>query len=128
MTDKFYFFKTVRIEGRPRLRPLPGQDIDGGPVNTDLNVQADSIMRGSYPLGTVFGSSSLELRTHSATPFYSAGAIYPMGLPLGNYIIGSHIPPKEMSAAWNSFSNAPVQNQQIAPGTVLLQNRIYGNI
>lgn len=124
MTDKFYFFKTVRIEGRPRLRPLPGQDIDGEPVNTDLNVQADSIMRGSYPLGTVFGSPSLELRTHSTTPFYSAGEIYPMGLPLGNYIVGSHIPPKEMSAAWNSFSNAPKETASETPGTTLLFNEI----
>jgi len=60
-------------------------------------------MRGSYPIGTVFGSESLELRTHSSTPFYSAGAIYPMGLALGDYIVGSHMPGKEMSDAWNTF-------------------------
>lgn len=101
---KFYFFKTVKIEGRPRLRPLPGQtDANGESVNESFNVQADSIMRGSYPIGTVFGSESLELRTHSSTPFYSAGAIYPMGLNLGAYIVGSHIPPKEMTDAYNDY-------------------------
>ena len=111
MIQNSYFFRTVKIEGRPRLRPLPGQkDSMGNPIDESLNVQADSIMRGSYPIGTVFGSSSIELRTHSATPFYSAGAIYPMGLALGAYIVGSHIPPKELSDAWNEFKSAPVQS------------------
>ena len=107
---KFYFFKTVKIEGRPRLRPLPGQkDANGESVNESLNVQADSIMRGSYPIGTVFGSESLELRTHSSTPFYSAGAIYPMGLNLGAYIVGSHIPPKDMADAYNDFRKQDIE-------------------
>ena len=103
-TTNFYFFRTVKIEGRPRLRPLPGQkDIVGEPILESLNVQADSVMRGSYPIGTVFGSESIELRTHSSTPFYSAGAIYPVGLNLGDYIVGSHMPSKEMSDAWDEF-------------------------
>lgn len=105
---KHYFFRTVKIEGRPRLRPLPGQaDGDGSSISTELNVQADSIMRGSYPIGTVFGSDSLELRTHSSTPFYSAGAIYPMGLPLGDYIVSSHIPPKDLTDAWEDYKASP---------------------
>ena len=108
MIQKFYFFRTVKVEGRPRLRPLMGQnDSMGNPIQENLNVQADSIMRGSYPIGTVFGSESLELRTHSSTPFYSAGAIYPMGLALGNYIVSSHMPSKEMTDAWNEFKNRP---------------------
>lgn len=115
MTTRYYFFKTVRIEGRPRLRPLPGQSLDGSQIDPSLNVQADSIMRGSYPLGTVFGSESLELRTHSSTPFYSAGAIYPMGLNLGSYIVGSHIPPKEMTEAWNKFGKT--EEQEVPPLT-----------
>lgn len=107
---KFFFFKTVKIEGRPRLRPLPGQtDSNGEAINESLNVQADSIMRGSYPIGTVFGSESLELRTHSSTPFYSAGAIYPMGLNLGAYIVGSHIPPKEMTDAYNDYRKLDIK-------------------
>lgn len=114
MIQNSYFFRTVKIEGRPRLRPLPGQkDSMGNTIDEGLNVQADSIMRGSYPIGTVFGSESIELRTHSTTPFYSAGAIYPMGLNLGDYIVGSHIPPKEMTDAWNDFkaksAEAPVE-------------------
>ena len=136
MIQKFYFFRTVKIEGRPRLRPLPGQkDSMGNPIDDSLNVQADSIMRGSYPIGTTFGSESLELRTHSSTPFYSAGAIYPMGLNLGAYIVGSHVPPKEMSAAWDEFkktkpeSPSPEANlftesgTPTTPGSLLAQIR-----
>lgn len=136
MIQNFYFFRTVKIEGRPRLRPLPGQkDSMGNPIDDSLNVQADSIMRGSYPIGTTFGSESLELRTHSSTPFYSAGAIYPMGLNLGAYIVGSHIPPKEMSAAWDEYkktkpeSPAPETNlftesgTPTTPGSLLAQIR-----
>ena len=108
MNAKYYFFKTVKIEGRPRLRPLPGQVYGGSRIDPSLNVQADSIMRGSYPLGTVFGSESIEIRTHSSTPFYSAGAIYPMGLSLGEYIVSSHIPPRGMAEAWNNFNEVKV--------------------
>lgn len=112
MSQNYYFFKTVKIEGRPRLRPLPGQnDAMENPISEDLNVQADSIMRGSYPIGTVFGSESIELRTHSSTPFYSAGAIYPMGLNLGAYIVGSHIPPKEMTDAWNDYKSKGIVSE-----------------
>lgn len=103
---KYYFFQTVKIEGRPRLRALAGQTLDGESVDTNLNVQADSIMRGSYPLGTIFGSQSLEKRAHSSTPFYSAGAIYPLGIALGSYIVDSHIPPHEMTSEWNAFKGA----------------------
>lgn len=136
MIQNFYFFRTVKIEGRPRLRPLPGQkDSMGNPIDESLNVQADSIMRGSYPIGTVFGSESLELRTHSSTPFYSAGAIYPMGLNLGAYIVGSHIPPREMTDAWNEYDKtkhepaAPDANlftesgAAVTPGSLLSQIR-----
>lgn len=137
MAQHYYFFKTVKVEGRPRLRPLSGQkDNTGNPIDESLNVQADSIMRGSYPIGTVFGSESLELRTHSSTPFYSAGAIYPMGLSLGAYIVGSHIPPTEMSDAYRDFKSKvqsePAPKEQTlftaagnatTPGTFLSQIR-----
>ena len=114
MIQKFYFFRTVKVEGRPRLRPLADQsDANGMPIAENLNVQADSIMRGSYPIGTVFGSESLELRTHSSTPFYSAGAIYPMGLALGDYIISSHMPSKEMNDAWNEYKNRPMTEKPV---------------
>lgn len=141
MSKNFYFFKTVKIEGRPRLRPLPGQkDSMGNPISEDLNVQADSIMRGSYPIGTVFGSESVELRTHSSTPFYSAGAIYPMGLNLGAYIVGSHIPPKEMTDAWNDYKSKDIVSETsqqtlftqagtaTQPGTLLSQIKADGKL
>ena len=107
MNQNFYFFRTVRVEGRSRLRPLPGQkDSMGNPIDESLNVQADSTMRGSYPVGTTFGSESLELRTHSSTPFYSAGAIFPVGLALGEYVVSDHIPPTAMSDAYRDFKAA----------------------
>lgn len=111
----YYFFQTVKIEGRPRLRALEGQDIDGEPVDTSLNVQADSIMRGSYPTGTIFGSHSLEKRTHSSTPFYSAGAIFPLDIALGNYINDTHIPSQEMVSAWNAFKGSEKKPKKQAP-------------
>ena len=86
MAQKFYFFKTVKVGGRQRLRPLPGQmESSGRHIDESLNVQADSRMREDYPLGTIFGSESLELRSLHSTTFYSAGAIYPIGLNLGDY-------------------------------------------
>jgi len=133
-TANYYFFRTVKVEGRPRLRPLPGQkDSNGDPINEELNVQADSIMRGSYPIGTIFGSETIELRTHSSTPFYSAGAIYPMGLALGEYIVGSHMPGKEMNDAYAEYKKKGIEKtvetanlftesgSATQPGTLLAQ-------
>lgn len=105
-TKYFYFFKTCKVEGRPRLRALPGQCLpQGDPIDVNLNVQADSIIRGSYPSGTIFGSDTLEFR-NSSTPFYSAGAIYPIGLPNNEYISNRHFPPKEMADAYKDYKNA----------------------
>lgn len=110
ITRYFYFFKSITENGRPRLRPLSGQHTpQGDPIDPTFNVQADSIMRGSYPIGTIFGSESLELRTHSSTPFYSAGAIFPIGIALGSYIVSSHIPPKEMTEAYDNFIKSKTQ-------------------
>ena len=93
MAQNYYFFKTVKIGGRQRLRPLPGQkEPSGRHIDEGLIVQADSRMREDYPLGTVFGSESLELRSLHSTTFYSAGAIYPIGLNLGDYHSQSHMP------------------------------------
>ena len=64
MAQQYYFFKTMKVGGRQRLRPLPGQtEPSGRHINESLNVQADSRMREDYPLGTVFCSESLELRS-----------------------------------------------------------------
>ena len=104
MAQKFYFFKTVKIGGRQRLRPLPGQkEPSGRYIDEGLNVQADSRMREDYPLGTIFGSESLELRSLHSTTFYSAGAIYPIGLNLGDYHSQSHMPSAGMNEAYESY-------------------------
>lgn len=111
ITKYFYFFKTVTEAGIPRLKPLSGQYTpQGDAIDPTYNVQSDRIMRESYPMGTVFGSDTIELRTHSSTPFYSTGAIYPMGLPLGSYIVHSHIPSKDMSEAFDNLMAHKVSN------------------
>ena len=60
-------------------------------------------MREDFPLGTVFGSESLELRSLHSTTFYSAGAIYPIGLNLGDYHSQSHMPSAGMNEAYDSY-------------------------
>ena len=104
MAQNYYFFKTVKVGGRQRLRPLPGQkEPSGRHIDESLNVQADSRMREDYPLGTIFGSESLELRSLHSTPFYSAGAIYPIGLNLGDYHAQSHMPSTGMNEAYDTY-------------------------
>ena len=104
MAQNYYFFKTVKIGGRQRLRPLPGQkEPSGRHIDEGLNVQADSRMREDYPLGTIFGSESLELRSLHSTTFYSAGQIYPIGLNLGDYHSQSHMPSAGMNEAYDSY-------------------------
>ena len=107
MAQNYYFFKTVKVGGRQRLRPLPGQkEPSGRHIDESLNVQADSRMREDYPLGTIFGSESLELRSLHSTTFYSAGAIYPIGLNLGDYHSQSHMPSAGMNEAYEEFNSA----------------------
>ena len=134
----FYFFRTVKVGGRQRLRPLPGQkEPSGRHIDESLNVQADSRMREDYPLGTIFGSESLELRTLHSTTFYSAGAIYPIGLNIGDYLRPDHMPSKQMGQAYMSYQDEleekarPVLSEEstlftesrnaTTPGTLLAQ-------
>lgn len=106
-TKYYYFFQTIKEQGRPRLKPLPGQTTPiGEPIEPSYNVQADSIMRGSYPIGTVFVSETIELRTHSTVPFYSAGAIYPFLSNPNAYIVQSHRPNKEMVDAYEEYKKS----------------------
>ena len=106
MAQNYYFFKTVKVGGRQRLRPLPGQkEPSGRHIDESLNVQADSRMREDYPLGTIFGSESLELRSLHSTTFYSAGAIYPIGLNLGDYHSQSHMPSNGMNEAYDNYKS-----------------------
>ena len=117
---QYYFFKTVRSEGRNRLRPLAGQsEPSGRAIEPMLNVQADSHMRNSYPVGTTFASDSLVLRVRATTPFYSAGAIFPVGIQNGDYIDESHRPSAEMAKAWNEF-----QGKQ---GSSESEETVFGN-
>lgn len=106
-SQKYYFLRTIKVEGRPRLRALPGQveAVTGTPISTSMNVQADSITRGSYPVGTIFGTTALEFRSHSVTPFYSAGAIFPLGIHESSYVALSHIPSGDMQVAFKAYAD-----------------------
>ena len=134
MAQQYYFFRTVKIGGRQRLRPLPGQkETSGRPIEDTLNVQADTRMREDYPLGTVFGSESLELRSIGSTTFYSAGKIYPIGLNNGDYLSADHMPSREMNEAYENYKDAvtPKAHEEAVlftengnattPGTLLAQ-------
>ena len=133
MATKYYFFKTMRIGGRQRLRPLPGQkDIHGKPIDENRNVQADSQMRESYPIGTVFGSDMIEDRCIGTTEFYTTGRIYPLGLEISEHLNLEHVPPKEMEDAYNEFQGKTVtvvqqtlfaesEMKPAAPGSLLEQ-------
>ena len=113
MAQKFYFFRTVKVGGRQRLRPLPGQKEQSGRlIDVHLNVQADSRMREDYPLGTVFGSESLELRSLKSTTFYSAGHIFPIGLNNGDYLSESHRPSKAMNQAYEEYMSEVKENEK----------------
>ena len=61
MTHNYYFFRTVKVGGRQRLRPLPHQkEPSGRHIDESLNVQADSRMREDYPLGTDLSDRSQQ--------------------------------------------------------------------
>ena len=113
MAQKFYFFRTVKVGGRQRLRPLPHQkETSGRRIDESLNVQADSRMREDYPLGTVFGSESLELRSLHTTTFYSAGQIFPIGLNNDDYLSENHRPSKEMNLAYEDYMSEVKENER----------------
>lgn len=95
----YYFFKTLADKGRNRLRPLSGQTLSGSPVDPALNVQSDKTIRSEYPLGTVFGSDTLSVRSG----FYEAGRIYPLGIKDSEYRNPDHRPPVEMVKAYEVF-------------------------
>lgn len=105
MSQQFYFFQTVlETQSRSRLRALPKQKIEGGEhVFTQLNVQGDMEMRNAYPIGTIFGSDKLEMRANGATPFYTAGKLFPVSIPDPELLQTEHRPSEEMRRAWNTF-------------------------
>lgn len=98
----FYFFRTLSEKGRNRLRPLPGQTLDGSKVDQSFNVQSDKTMRSMYPLGTTFGSDDLKL----CSGYYDTGKIYPMGLRDDEYKMEDHRPPEAMQRAYEIFIGA----------------------
>ena len=99
-----YLFKTVMDGSRSRLRPMPHQtDPSGKGVITDLNVQADTSVRSAYPVGTVFASVTLEMRTKSVTPFYAAGDIFPVSIDRKDLVDTRHAPTTGMVEAYNAY-------------------------
>lgn len=110
---QFYFLRTIRQGSSNKLRPLSFQVTDNNePIQPELNVQANMKMRTSYPIGTVFGTDTLELKSSASTPFYSAGAIFPVGLSNSDYLETGDYPSKEMADAWTRYAvNHPDWNK-----------------
>lgn len=109
-----YFFRTIKDGARNRLRPMPFQkDTAGRSLITDLNVQADTDVRQSYPIGTVFASEMVEMRTGGTTPFYAAGDIFPVSVTDGGLASPRHQPTDEMRRAWNTYLAA--NGEKITP-------------
>ena len=108
-----YLFRTVMDGGRSRLRPMPHQtDPSGKGIITDLNVQADTAVRSAYPVGTVFASETLEMRTRSVTPFYAAGDIFPVSVDRKDLMDTRHAPTTEMVEAYNAYIT---NHREVAP-------------
>ena len=113
-----YLFRTVTDGGRSRLRPMPHQtDTSGKGIISDLNVQADTAVRSAYPVGTVFASKTLEMRTKSVTPFYSAGDIFPVSVAAKDLVDPRHTPSTEMVEAYNAYMACHKVNEPGSPST-----------
>lgn len=113
-----YLFRTVTDGGRSRLRPMPHQtDPSGKGIISDLNVQADTAVRSAYPVGTVFASETLEMRTKSVTPFYSAGDIFPVSVAAKDLVDARHAPSTEMVEAYNAYMASHKVNEPGSPST-----------
>lgn len=117
-----YFLKTHPYGSENKLRCLPNQaDDNGNELNTLLNTQADSKMRKAYPIGTVFATERLILNSKNGTEYYAAGAIFPVGLALDQYVNTAHIASKEMQDAYIEYQKAqevqpePLENTVTAP-------------
>ena len=110
MKKSYYFFRTVAVNGRQRLRPIEGQyDKYGKPLRTDLNARGDTNLREAYPTGTVFGSENIEFRELGTTEFYDAFKIYPVGVAINDLVNLDHCPPKEMQEAYDRLVGSNIQ-------------------
>lgn len=113
-----YLLRTVMDGGRSRLRPMPYQaDPSGKDIIPDLNVQANTAIRAAYPVGTVFASETLDLRTRSLTPFYSAGDIFPVSVDAKDLVDANHAPTDEMTSAYNDYVDKHAVNDPESPST-----------
>lgn len=126
----FYFFKTMSDKGRNRLRALAGQTFEAGDaVDQTLNVQSDKTLRVLYPLGTVFGSDYLAMRSG----YYEAGQIKPLGLRDDEYRDPSHRPSEAMQRAYEIFIGARgaeesfVKEETTRTPTVTLLSKMHRN-
>ena len=107
MRKEIYLFTTIKEGSRNRLRPMPFQkDKAGKAIFTRLNVQGSTEMRETYPIGTVFASETIEIRTGGETPFYAAGEIFPVSVRRADLADPRHEPSPEMTAAYNTYMAA----------------------
>lgn len=127
---QYYFFKTMTIDGRERLRAFPGQKmVDGTFIDTTLNVQAPKESanyaggtRNEYPIGTVFASSIIRETTNkgSGLKFYT---VYDALHNIDFHPVESSKPienehkNEEMIAAWELFRAGITMDENDTPET-----------
>lgn len=99
-----YFLKTIPHGSQNKLRALPNQvNEQGDAINELLNIQANSEMRSLYAIGTTFATERLVLNIKNGTEYYSAGKIFPVGIPIDKYKDTSHCPSIDIQMAYAQY-------------------------
>ena len=103
---KIIFMRSVKDEGKDRLRVLPFQTNENGePYITDINVQADMNVRKAYPMGTIFASESVVMNVKNVSPYYTANDIFPVSIADGDLVDNSHVPSDVMKDQWLDYKS-----------------------
>lgn len=97
---KYYFVKTLVDRGRTRVRALSNQTYeDGSAVDTTVNVKVDRNIRSEYPVGTIYGVTSLIPKAGYLD--VEDNKMYPLNVP--SYKNDAHRPTEEMVLAYHDF-------------------------
>lgn len=99
--EQYYFLKSVMSKDRNRLRALASQKFpDGSEVDQTYNIASDRVIRSNYPIGTIFGTTSLV----SSGGYYTSGDLFVMGIRPDEYKSEAHKPSEEMQRAYERYT------------------------
>lgn len=97
---KYYFLRTVADGSRIRIRALKGQTLmDGTEIDPSMNVQGNMSIRSMYPVGTVYGTTSMS----AGSSFYKAGPLFALDLSPYEYRDPGHVPDTQMKEAYLQY-------------------------